>query len=351
MDKVRIGFVGVGQMGQMAHLRNYVQIDDCDVVAIAEPRTAMAKLVAERYGVAKVYRDHREMLEAETLDGVIASQPFDRHAVLLPDIYERVKHVFTEKPLAVMPETGAALATAAAAADCTHMLGYHKRSDPATIAAKETVERWRTNGHVGRLRYVRITMPPGDWVAGGCAGLLNAGDEPPGDLPREPKPADMDEEVHRLHVEFVNVYIHQVNLLRHLLGEDYEVRHADRSGVLLVAESVSGITCAIEMAPYHTTITWEETALVGFERGYVQLALPAPLATNRAGHLETYEDPGEDQTPRRVQPEMPWVHAMRQQAINFIRVCRGEMDPPCNAAEAVKDLQTARDYIRLRCGA
>ena len=78
MEKVRIGFVGVGAMGQMAHLRNYVTLEDCEVVAIAELRPKTRELVARRYGVAKTYADHREMLATEELDGVVASQPFAR---------------------------------------------------------------------------------------------------------------------------------------------------------------------------------------------------------------------------------------------------------------------------------
>jgi len=41
---------------------------------------------------------------------------------------------------------------------------------------------------------------------------------------------------------------------------------------------------------------------------------------------------------------------MRQQAMNFVKVCRGEMAPPCDAAEAAEDLKVARQYIRLRFG-
>ena len=63
MDKLRIGFVGVGFMGQKAHLANYAVLDDCEVVAIAEPRRQLAEKVARRYGVEKVYKNHLELLE------------------------------------------------------------------------------------------------------------------------------------------------------------------------------------------------------------------------------------------------------------------------------------------------
>jgi hypothetical protein len=49
-----------------------------------------------------------------------------------------------------------------------------------------------------------------------------------------------------------------------------------------------------------------------------------------------------------VVPQMPWVHAMRQQAVNFVRALRGEAKPLCEAAEALEDLKVAREYIRLK---
>jgi predicted dehydrogenase len=349
MSKIRIGFVGVGGMGQMAHLRNYVNVEDCQVVALAEIRQETAKLVAARYAVPKVYRDHREMLAAETLDGVVASQPFNRHAVLLPEIYGKVRHVFTEKPLAVSVEAGQKLAALARDTGTVHMVGYHKRSDPATVHAKAVIEQWKKTGEMGPMKYVRITMPAGDWIAGGFVGLLNAGDKA-GELPTEPRGPDMDEKTYKQYVSFVNYYIHQVNLMRHLLGEPYKVTYAEASGVLLAVQSASGVAGVIEMTPYRTTIDWEEEALVAFEKGYVRVRLPAPMASNRAGTVEVFTDPGNNVAPQRTIPSLPWVHAMLQQAINFVKVCRGEIRPPCDAAEAVEDLKVARDYIRMYKG-
>ena len=349
MAKVRIGFVGVGGMGQAAHLKNYVTLKDCEVVALAEIRRQTGRLVAQRYGVPRVYGDHREMLAAERLDGIVASQPFDRHAVLLPDLYKAARHVFTEKPLAVSVKAGARLARAAAKAGCVHMVGYHKRSDPATEYARATIDAWKASGEMGPLKYVRILMPAGDWVANGFAGLLNAGDAATA-LEREPAPDDMDKRTAREYVSFVNYYIHQVNLMRHLLGEPYRVTYAEKTGVLMAVASASGVPGTIEMTPYRTTVAWEESALVAFEKGYIRLCLPAPLASNRAGTVEIYRDPGDGAVPERIRPEMPWVHAMRRQAENFVRVCRDAMKPPCDAAEAVEDLKVARAYIRLRFG-
>ena len=347
MDKVRIGFVGAGRMGQRAHLANYAAIDDCEVVALAEPRAKTARLVADRYGIGKVYSDHRAMLAAGGLDGVVASQPFLAHGPLLPEIYPHAKFLFTEKPLAGSVEVAERLVAAAAEAGCMHMVGYNKLSDLSTMHALAVIGRWKQSGECGPMRYVRLLMPPGDWEHSGFLGLLNAGDPPPETVTQRPDP-DMDERAWRANVAFVNYYIHQVNLIRHLLGEPYHVTHADRAGVLLVAESESGVSGVIEMSPYRTTVDWQESALVAFENGCLKLRLPPPLAANIAGTLEVYEDPGDGAPPKRWSPVLPPVHAMRNQAVNFLRVCRGEISPPCDAAEAVEDLRIAREYIRRR---
>jgi predicted dehydrogenase len=156
----------------------------------------------------------------------------------------------------------------------------------------------------------------------------------------------MDDQTAREYDGFVNYYIHQVNLMRHLLGEDYAVSYADPSGVLLAVQSESGVVGTIEMSPYKTTIDWQEEALVAFERGYIRIELPAPLANNRPGKVTLFRDPGEGAPAETVVPQLPWVHAMRQQAINFVRAIQGQDTPLCDATDALKDLRVARDYIR-----
>ena len=75
MAKVKVGFAGVGFMGQVAHLRNYVRIPECEVVAIAEPRQELAGMVAAKYGIERIYKNHLELAEDPDVEAVVASQP------------------------------------------------------------------------------------------------------------------------------------------------------------------------------------------------------------------------------------------------------------------------------------
>ena len=228
-------------------------------------------------------------------------------------------------------------------------LGYHKRSDPATLFAKTQIEAWKSSGDFGPLKFIRVTMPPGDWIAGGFAHLITS-DEAYPNLDFDPPPAGMDDAAAKAYDAFVNYYIHQVNLIRLLLGENYRVTYADPSGVLFAGQSDSGVAVTLEMAPYRTTIDWQESALVAFEKGSIRLELPAPLSIDQPGRVTIFEDPGDGKTPRTWSPTLPLIHAMRQQAIHFVAAVRSEKTALCEAVEALEDLRIARQYIELKNG-
>jgi predicted dehydrogenase len=345
---VKLGFVGVGFMGQCAHLRNYAALDGCDVVAIAEMREGLAQEVAVRYGVPRVYRSHREMLENEHLDGIVASQQYCNHGSLIPELYQAGVPVFTEKPLACSVEMGEKLVAALERSKARHFVGYHKRSDPAVLHACREMRRLRRSSELGDFRYIRILMPAGDWIAGGDDCLIKSDEPKPAGMTADPLPAHMDAGTAKEFDVFVNFYIHQVNLMRHLLGEDFRIAYADPTGVLLAVKSESGLPGTIEMTPYKATVDWPEEVFIAFERGFIKLDLPAPLAVNRSGRVTLFRDPGEGVEPSTSIPRLPWTHAMQQQAVHFLAAIRGEDTPLCEAREALRDLRSAEEYIGLK---
>lgn len=343
MEKVKIVFVGTGMMGQCAHLKNYAIIPECEIVAICEIREKLAKLVSERYGIKKIYKNFEDMLKNENFDGIVASQPFTRHYTILKEILKAKKPIFIEKPLASSVEIGTKIIEMVNQTGTWIMVGYHKRSDPATIYVKEKIDEFKKSGEIGKLRYIRITMPPGDWIEGAFKELIMT-DEKLSNLEYDPKPENITDEEFKEYVEFVNYYIHQINLMRFLLGENYYVKYADKSKIVLVVESETGITGTIEMAPYSTSVSWEEKVLVCFENGYIELSLPAPLAQNRCGKVKIYKDKPQ---PITLIPRFPPISAMYQQALNFIKSIKKEINPPCLAEEALVDLLVAKDYFRI----
>jgi predicted dehydrogenase len=285
------------------------------------------------------------MIAAERLDALVAAQPFDRHGSIVKPLYRHGLPILTEKPLASSVKVGEEMLDSLRTGGSWHMVGYHKRSDPATEYAKAEIDRLKQTGELGKFRYLRVTMPEGDWIAAGFTDLIQS-DEPTPSVPADETDPDMDPTTFSQYVAFVNYYIHQVNLLRFLFGEPYRVTFADRAGVMMAVESESGIPGMLEMSPYKTSIDWQESAIACFERGYVRIDLPAPVALNRPGKVEILRE-AHGRPPETVVPQMPWVHAMRRQAQNFVSAVRGDRRPPCEAAEALADLKIAKEYIGM----
>lgn len=353
MSKIRIGFVGVGGMGQAAHLQHYATNNDCSVVAVAEIRPKLRDAIQRRWGIPQGFATHRELLAAHAdgscrLDGIVAIQPFALHGNLIPELLTARVPVLTEKPIGRSVEAADLIIAAERANPGSRsVVGYHKRSDPATAWVTAKMRELATTGELGKLRYVRVTMPPGDWMAGGFGHNVSTDESYGEQVTWDALPLGFTAAQAKSHEQFVNYYIHQVNLLRLLLGEDYRATYADPAGVVLHVQSDSGIPGVLEMAPWSNTNEWQEAAVICYEKGWIRLRLFAPLTALRAGEVEMNVDISKGATPMTLRPAMPHVSAMQQQAANFLKLIRGEATDLCGAADAKKDLQLADAYIRL----
>jgi predicted dehydrogenase len=346
MDKIRLAFLGAGFMGQNAHMVNYSELSDkCEIVALAEARHEMGRLVASRHGIKNVFTSYNEMIRNIEFDAVVSAQPFSNHINIVPMVLGSKKPLLTEKPLCIGYETALSLAEHAEKNNTLHMVAYHKRSDPASEYAKKVIDEWKKSGEFGKMRLIRITMPPGNWTAN-VSGYLRT-EEPYPQIEREDAPAYFPGSLAKEYISFVNYYIHQVNYMRFILGERYEVKYCDKSGVLMVIESQSGISGTLEMAPYSNRNDWQESIFVGFDNGYVKVELPAPLANRQPGRVTVLRENADD-LPCICEPILPRISAMQKQAANFIAAVKGEKEAPCASMEAAEDLRIATEYVKMR---
>jgi predicted dehydrogenase len=100
MDKkLRIGVIGVGQIGQ-AHLETWRTIPEVELVAIADTNRTHAQGVAERYGHPDIYLDFHELLARADIQAVDVCLHNNLHMPVSVAALEAGKHVYCEKPMA-----------------------------------------------------------------------------------------------------------------------------------------------------------------------------------------------------------------------------------------------------------
>jgi predicted dehydrogenase len=343
---IRLGFVGAGKQAQCAHIRNYAALPDCTLAAIADPDEILAGKVAARYGIEQVYTSHQELIAKAKLDAIVVTlRAIPAAELVVCDFLAAKIPVFVEKPLAYSVAAAERVVAAAKTHGTLIVVGYHKRSDPATMFAKAEIDRLKKTGELGKLRYARVHVClAGDWMSGGYLDAIK-GSAPapaPAPLPMD-EFAGMDEKTLMRYASFAGAHSHQFDLMRHLIGEDYHFAYVQPSGILLVVESDSKIPGTFEFTPYASTKDWRESALVAFERGFVKVSLPAPVVNNLAGKVEVFRDEGGTAVPMSSIPVFPARSALQQQAANFLETVRNGGGVMCGPEDALKSLVIARD--------
>lgn len=109
IEKVRIGFVGVGNQGS-SHVRNFLNIEGVEIKAVCDIIPDKVERMqgwiteagfAKPTGYSKGEYDFKRMCEQEDLDLVFTATPWNWHVPIMLSAMENGKHAATEVPAAV----------------------------------------------------------------------------------------------------------------------------------------------------------------------------------------------------------------------------------------------------------
>ncbi|MEX0885351.1 MAG: Gfo/Idh/MocA family oxidoreductase [Phycisphaeraceae bacterium] len=348
----RLGFVGAGYMGQLAHIDKYCKLPDVTLAALAEQRPQLAARVGQAYGFERTYPDHRAMLDAGKLDAVVAIAPFQLNAPLVADVLEAGLPVITEKPQTTTSQRGRELIDLARQKNLVYQVGYMKRFDPGVRWAKAQIARWRDTGDVGPMLSLRAWCAHGQWQWFRDPPIRTDEKVPESTLEREPRHDWMTTDQWRGHVAWINYYSHQTNLARYLAGEDYtldSVRRREHDDV--VSTYIQGTFSDSAAHLYfdftgHTSPDWDEGVEVRFARATLRVDLAAPLAINQAARVRVVSVPSKGE-PTELRPRVEQRDGFAMQARQFVASVRGDEPPLSPAHDAIKEVDLSEQIIAM----
>ena len=148
--KVKIGIIGVGQIGKF-HLGAYAKIPEAEVVAASDINEEELKKVAETFKITSTYTDFRELLERDDVEAVDVCLHNNLHAPVSIAALKAGKNVYCEKPMA-----GTYL-DAKAMYDTAHRCNLKLSIQLSTLFAKETkaAKNLIDEGRLGHLYHAR----------------------------------------------------------------------------------------------------------------------------------------------------------------------------------------------------
>jgi predicted dehydrogenase len=127
-DRVRLGFIGVGNRGDQL-LDAFLVHKDAEVAALCdvyEPYLAAAQTKAG--GKPRLYHDFRQLLDQKDLDAIVIATPDHWHALQFVAACRAEKDVYVEKPLSLTIAEGRTMVRVARETKRVTQVGLHRRS-------------------------------------------------------------------------------------------------------------------------------------------------------------------------------------------------------------------------------
>lgn len=141
---IRVGVVGVGEMGQH-HVRIYNEIEDADLVGITDVNERRVKETAKQYKT-KAFIDYKDLLK-EDLDAVSIVVPSQLHKRVALEFIKEGVNCLIEKPIATNIEDAKEIIKEAETNNLKLAIGHIERFNPAVTKLKEIIE----NGILGKM--------------------------------------------------------------------------------------------------------------------------------------------------------------------------------------------------------
>ena len=100
MAKVRVGLVGCGFVSEL-HMYAYKRVYGVDaIVKAVAARGEQVTGFAKKHGIARIYRNYRELIADREIDVIDICTPPNLHATMIVEAMQAGKHVICEKPFA-----------------------------------------------------------------------------------------------------------------------------------------------------------------------------------------------------------------------------------------------------------
>ena len=152
---LKIGIIGAGRIGKV-HLESIsYHIKNATVVAMADPfMNDETEAFIKGFGVEKIYKDYKEIINDAEIDAVMVCSSTDTHAPISIEAINAGKHVFCEKPLANTVDKILEIADALKAhPEVKFQVGFNRRFDHNFAAIRKAYDE----GKIGDAQILKIT--------------------------------------------------------------------------------------------------------------------------------------------------------------------------------------------------
>lgn len=153
MEKLKVGIIGAGRIGQVHAKSITYHIPQAEIVAISDIYVEGAKKVAQELGIPNYYEDYHEILNNPEINAVLICSSTDTHADIAIEAANAGKNIFCEKPVDLTIDKIKAVIAAVEKAGVKLQIGFNRRYDHNFAYIKSLANE----GKLGKLQTIKIT--------------------------------------------------------------------------------------------------------------------------------------------------------------------------------------------------
>jgi len=150
MKKVRIGIIGIGNMGS-SHAKNLIdkKIEGAELTAVCDIKPERLKWAKDTLGESiALFEDSASLFASKSVDAIIIATPHYDHSPLAIQGFDNGLHVLTEKPAGVYTKQVREMNEASLKSDRVFGIMYNQRTNPLYEKLKDLIQ----NGELGEVR-------------------------------------------------------------------------------------------------------------------------------------------------------------------------------------------------------
>lgn len=311
---MKVGVIGTGIMGRN-HARVYSEIEDVELVGIAEIDRKTGKELADKYD-CEHFSNYEDLLKVDGLEAVSICVPTFLHHEIGMKVIENGKHLIIEKPLADTSVKAKEVVEAAEKAGVKLAVGHIERFNPAVQELKKIID----SGKLGKVTSILARR----------VGLF----------PPRIKDANV----------VVDIAVHDIDVFRYLLGKDPDKVYAsggkalinDREDFADIFLKYNGTNGFIEVN-WITPVKIRMLNVTG-TKGYARLNyITQDLRLYESVYKKTYDKFGDFVLqfgePREMAVEVKNQEPLKAELSDFVEAVRKKREPLVTGEDGVEVLR------------
>ena len=158
MEKVRLGIIGVGNMGS-SHIKNFLEgkLPEFIITAVADVKEERLNWAKEQLPEVKIFNNASALMDSGEVDAVLIATPHYDHPPLVIEALNKGLHVMSEKPAGVYTKQVREMNAVADKSDKIFAIMFNQRTNCLYRKAHEIVH----SGIYGEMK--RVTWIITDW--------------------------------------------------------------------------------------------------------------------------------------------------------------------------------------------